>query len=136
NPATLFIFVTAPPLRYDTSSNENAHRARVFNDWLKNDWLSSYNSANPGLNNVAVFDWFNILAYADDSFIISNTLLSVKRITRPYSIRTNITNREAAFEHNYTVDARRTIMGFNFAKIIIKPINPMVHISIIPRSFS
>ena len=69
NPDTLFIPVTAPPRHYspsDATNDTEAHRARLFNNWLKNDWLSSYNAAHPGLNNVAVFDWFNILAYADN----------------------------------------------------------------------
>jgi hypothetical protein len=74
NPDTLFIPVTAPPLHQGTSTDANAHRARLFNNWLKNDWLSSYNAANPGLNNVAVFDWFDVLAYADDHATHPNRL--------------------------------------------------------------
>ena len=66
NPDILFIPVTAPPLCYDDTNDGNAHRARLFNNWLKTDWLNAYNAAHPGLNNVAVFDWFNVLAYADD----------------------------------------------------------------------
>jgi uncharacterized repeat protein (TIGR01451 family) len=38
----------------------------VFNNWLKDDWLASYNAAHPGLDNVAVFDWFDVLAYPDN----------------------------------------------------------------------
>lgn len=69
NPNTLFIVVTAPPLNYgptDETNDADAHRARVFNDWLKGEWLDSYNTANPTLHNVAVFDLFDFLAYADD----------------------------------------------------------------------
>jgi uncharacterized repeat protein (TIGR01451 family) len=69
NPDTLFIPVTAPPRHYapsDATNDAEAHRARQFNNWLKNDWLASYNAAHPGLNNVAVFDWFDVLAYPDD----------------------------------------------------------------------
>jgi len=66
NPDVLFIPVTAPPLNYASTSDDNAHRARLFNTWLKTDWLNSYNTAHPGLNNVAVFDWFNVLAYPDN----------------------------------------------------------------------
>jgi hypothetical protein len=65
NPDTLFIPVTAPPLTNGGTSDANAHRARLFNNWLKNDWLSSYNAAHPGLDNVAVFDWFDVLANPD-----------------------------------------------------------------------
>jgi len=74
NPKTLFIFVTAPPLRHRSSTDENAHRARVFNNWVKTDWLKSYNKKNPGLNNVAVFDWFDILAFPDNRKTHSNRL--------------------------------------------------------------
>jgi len=69
NPDTLFIPVTAPPRHYapsDATNDAEAHRARLFNDWLKGDWLDSYNTANPGLNNVAVFDWFDVLSNPDD----------------------------------------------------------------------
>lgn len=79
NTDTLFIPVTAPPRHYapsDATNDDEAHRARVFNDWLKNDWLSSYDTVNPGLNNVAVFDWFDVLAYADDDPSHPNRLKS------------------------------------------------------------
>ncbi len=66
NPDVLFIPVTAPSNVPFETCNDWADRARVFNDWLKNDWLSSYNTSNPTLKNVAVFDWFDILAYAND----------------------------------------------------------------------
>ncbi|MCJ7737689.1 MAG: hypothetical protein MUQ10_10315 [Anaerolineae bacterium] len=67
NPNILFIPVTAAPLHYepDATTDDNAARAREFNNWLKNEWLTSYNAAHPGLHNVAVFDWFNLLAYPD-----------------------------------------------------------------------
>jgi uncharacterized repeat protein (TIGR01451 family) len=69
NPDILFVPVTAPPLHYapsDATSDDNAHRARLFNEWLKQDWLAGYDAVHPGLNNVAVFDWFDVLAYPDD----------------------------------------------------------------------
>jgi hypothetical protein len=66
NPNILFVPVTAPPLDWGSSSDENAHRARLFNNWLKNDWLTSYRQNHPGLNNVAVFDFFDLLAYPDN----------------------------------------------------------------------
>ncbi len=69
NPDFLFIPVTAPPRHYgpgDATNDEEAHNARVFNNWLKNDWLESYNEMNPGLNNVAVYDWFDFLTYPDN----------------------------------------------------------------------
>jgi hypothetical protein len=69
NPDTLFVSITAPPRHYapeDGTNDAEAHRARVFTRWLINDWLPGYNAAHPGLNNVAIFDWFDFLAYADD----------------------------------------------------------------------
>ncbi len=74
NPDVLFIPVTAPPLCYNCTNDENAHRARVFNNWLKNEWLDDYNDDNPGLNNVAVYDWFNFLANPDDHPTYPNRL--------------------------------------------------------------
>ena len=69
NPDVLFIAITAPPLHYapaDATADAHAHRARVFNNWLQNDWLAGYQAAHPGLNNVVVFDLFDALAYSDD----------------------------------------------------------------------
>ena len=69
NPDTLFIPVTFPPRHYapkDPTNDQEGHRARVFTEWLKNDWVDSYNLRNPGLNNVAVFDFFDFLAYPDN----------------------------------------------------------------------
>jgi hypothetical protein len=74
NPGTLFIPVTAPPLTNGGTSDSNAHRARLFNNWLKSDWLGSYNAAHPGLNNVAVFDWFDVLANPDADTSYPNRL--------------------------------------------------------------
>ncbi|MDP8217318.1 MAG: discoidin domain-containing protein [Candidatus Theseobacter exili] len=69
NPDTLFIVVTAPPRHYgpsDATNDTQAHNARVFNNWLKNTWLNSYNTSNPDAKNVSVFDWFDFLSYSDD----------------------------------------------------------------------
>ena len=49
---TLFIVITAPPLIDSTYSSN----ARVFNQWLVNDWLKNY-----PYKNVAVFDFYNVL---------------------------------------------------------------------------
>jgi hypothetical protein len=48
----LFIAITAPPVD-DITYGENA---RAFNNWLVNDWLADY-----PYDNVAVFDFFNVL---------------------------------------------------------------------------
>ena len=74
NPDTLFIPVTAPPLSNPSTTDANAHRARLFNEWLTTDWLGAYNAAHPGLNNVAVFDWFDLLANPDNAASYPNRL--------------------------------------------------------------
>ncbi|MDY6795730.1 MAG: DUF5719 family protein [Actinomycetota bacterium] len=62
-PDKLFIAVTAPPVQEGTY----ASNARAFNNWLVEDWLDGY-----PLNNVFVFDLYNVLtsnggsAYASD----------------------------------------------------------------------
>lgn len=48
----LFIVITAPPV----SDPTYAANARAFNNWLYNDWLDNY-----PYNNVAVFDFYNVL---------------------------------------------------------------------------
>ncbi len=53
-PDKLFIVITAPPL----SDGTYAENARAFNNWLLNDWLRENNYT---LNNVAVFDFYNVL---------------------------------------------------------------------------
>jgi hypothetical protein len=50
----LFIVITAPPLL--DSSPDQAANARAFNTWLVNDWLAEYPHQN-----VAVFDFYNVL---------------------------------------------------------------------------
>ncbi len=51
-PDKLFIAITAPPVQDRT----HAANARAFNRWLVNDWLKGYAG-----NNVAVFDFYNVL---------------------------------------------------------------------------
>ncbi len=52
----LFVVITAPPLRADDTTPEQAANARAFNNWLMSDWLSGYPHVN-----VAVFDFYNVL---------------------------------------------------------------------------
>lgn len=73
NPNTLFIPVTAPPECYRDADATSAANARTFNNWLKGEWLTGYKTAT-GLNNVAVFDWFNFLANPDDGLSHANML--------------------------------------------------------------
>ncbi len=73
NPDILFIPVTAPPLCNTSTNDANAHRARLFNTWLTDEWQVEYKQRT-GLNNVAVFDWFNVLANADDAATMPNRL--------------------------------------------------------------
>jgi len=74
NPNTLFIINTAPPYGTDGTDDAEAHRARMFNNWLKNDWLMSYNKKYPDNHNVLVWDWFDLLANPDDAPIYPNRL--------------------------------------------------------------
>ncbi|KAF0106788.1 MAG: Parallel beta-helix repeat (Two copies) [Anaerolineaceae bacterium] len=57
-PDKLFVVITAPPL----SDGAYAENARAFNNWLVNDWLAENNYT---LNNVAVFDFYNVLTARD-----------------------------------------------------------------------
>jgi len=58
HPEKLFVVITAPPL----SDSTHAANARAFNNWLVNDWLRENDYP---LNNVAVFDFYNILTDPD-----------------------------------------------------------------------
>lgn len=62
-PDKLFIVITAPPLRKVDTSTGNAANARAFNDWLVNDWLRENDYP---YNNVAVFDFYNVLTGPDN----------------------------------------------------------------------
>jgi len=52
----LFIVITAPPMYAPNTDAAHAANARAFNTWLVNDWLATYPQ-----NNVAVFDFYNVL---------------------------------------------------------------------------
>ena len=58
-PDKLFVVITAPPLQDPT----HADNARAFNNWLVYDWLAESNYA---LNNVVVFDFYNVLTHPDN----------------------------------------------------------------------
>ncbi len=58
HPDKLFVVITAPPL----SDGTYAANARAFNQWLLNDWLRENNY---NLNNVFVFDFYNVLTSPD-----------------------------------------------------------------------
>ncbi len=64
-PDKLFVVITAPPL----SSSSYSDNARAFNLWLVNDWLDENNYT---LNNVAVFDFYNVLTGANHHHRINN----------------------------------------------------------------
>lgn len=72
----LFIVITAPPLteasyvandRF-TPAADRAANARAFNAWLVNDWLADYEH-----NNVAVFDFYNVLTSNGSTTRIDDT---------------------------------------------------------------
>lgn len=52
----LFIVITAPPMVEGDTDPEQATNARAFNDWLVSDWLADY-----PYDNVAVFDFYDVL---------------------------------------------------------------------------
>ncbi|GAB4503518.1 MAG: hypothetical protein Fur0043_05100 [Anaerolineales bacterium] len=60
-PDKLFVVITAPP-RSGVNALLYGANARAFNNWLVNDWLRENNYP---LNNVAVFDFYNILTAPD-----------------------------------------------------------------------
>lgn len=64
-PDKLFIVITAPPVQ-DSSLADNA---RAFNLWLVNDWLRENDYP---LNNVAVFDLYNVLTHPDNHHRYAN----------------------------------------------------------------
>jgi hypothetical protein len=64
-PDKLFVVITAPPL----SGSSYSDNARAFNLWLVNDWLGENNYT---LNNVAVFDFYNVLTGSDHHHRINN----------------------------------------------------------------
>lgn len=56
-PDKLFVAITAPPVQ----DPEYSANARAFNTWLATEWLSGYDG-----NNVAVFDFYNVLTGPDN----------------------------------------------------------------------
>ena len=62
NPNILFVIVTAPPNVPNETDQNSANRARKFNNWLKKTFVKKYDKKNPEHKNVAVFDFFNVLA--------------------------------------------------------------------------
>ena len=64
-PDKLFIVITAPPVLDSTY----AANARAFNTWLVQDWLAENNYP---LNNVAVWDFYNILTGANNHHRVQN----------------------------------------------------------------
>jgi hypothetical protein len=55
-PDKLFVAITAPPLREQDTIPNFAANARAFNNWLVEEWLADY-----PLDNVFVFDFYNVL---------------------------------------------------------------------------
>ena len=57
----LFVAVTAPPVQ----DRAHARNARAFNRWLVEDWLADYRG-----NNVAVFDFYNVLTDPENHHLL------------------------------------------------------------------
>ena len=68
-PDKLFIAITPPPLLDHT----NAENAREFSRWLSEDWLTENNYT---LNNVAVWDFHNILTHPDNVHRVDNGVIT------------------------------------------------------------
>lgn len=64
-PDVLFVVITAPPF----SDPTYAAKARAFNQWLVDNWLLENNYTQ---NNVAVFDFYNVLTGQDSHHRFSN----------------------------------------------------------------
>lgn len=60
-PDKLYIYVTSPPLAAESTTAENASRARMFNEWLTKEYLPEYQK-EAGQSNLAIFDLFGVLA--------------------------------------------------------------------------
>lgn len=61
NPDRFFVIMTIPPLNPAETNAEEAARARDFANWLKSDAFTA------GHSNIAVFDFFDLLAEDDPS---------------------------------------------------------------------
>ncbi len=88
-PDKLFIFLTTPPLVPSQTTEENAARAREFNQWLVNELQPGYEKET-GLDNFHVFDLFAILTDA------SNYLKSEYRQPNPNDAHPNELAAKAA----------------------------------------
>ncbi len=62
NSDMLFVVVTPPPLPVGQINDSEADLARQFATWLRDTWQPAYETRNPSLNNVVVFDLFDFLA--------------------------------------------------------------------------
>ncbi|UCD64230.1 MAG: hypothetical protein JSW34_01990 [Candidatus Zixiibacteriota bacterium] len=60
-PDKLYIYVTSPPLVPESTTPENARRAKEFNAWLQGEYLAAY-TKDTGFSNLAIFDLFGVLA--------------------------------------------------------------------------
>lgn len=86
-----FIIFTPPPLRREMTKNEYAQRARTFSEWLKSD------NYLQGSTNISAFDFFGILADADQSGPNQNMLRRKYAGLLPFDSHPNrLANREAA----------------------------------------
>jgi hypothetical protein len=86
-PDKLFVIITAPPLINSAYSNN----ARAFNLWLVNDWLHENGYT---LNNVAVFDLYNVLTGPDHHHRIINN-----QVEHTYTIGRNLLHYPSSDDH-------------------------------------
>lgn len=74
HPDFLFVLLTPPPQSSAEADRRSGELARTFAGWLKGEWLETYRARNPELNNVVVFDWFDVLANPPDHLAYPNLL--------------------------------------------------------------
>jgi hypothetical protein len=107
-PNTKFIVWTLAPLHRKATTTENALRAKLFVDWVKNEWLTEDNKPHA---NIFVFDFYG---------------LSAELNTSPNNGKTNCLKYEYEGDHNGSDShpnslANRTI-GPLFAQVIVDAI--------------
>jgi hypothetical protein len=92
----LFVVITAPPLQSGDTNAGEAANARAFNNWLVNDWLDAY-----GHNNVAVFDFYNVLTSNGGSAGV-NDLGQAGGNHHRYNVVTGLIDHLTASANNYS----------------------------------
>jgi hypothetical protein len=125
----LFIAVTAPPMRPgDGYRSDEGARARVFNNWLKKDFVNSYIDST-GLRNVAVFDLFDILATASTKPRGANALSPMYRTRDSHPNVKGSRSATGAFMPYFRNAVNFWISGVNETSAPLKSVKVKIKIS-------